>query len=64
MKSSTAQPTSAARGLAALQRQRASIARPSRIAGRTTAVFMTMPATEPSTSWPATCRKYGRSSQR
>ena len=29
-----------------------SIARPSRIAGRTTAVFMTMPASDPSTSWP------------
>ena len=35
----------------------ASMARPSRIAGRTMAVFITMPAIEPSTSSPATCRK-------
>ena len=42
----------------------ASIAWPSRIAGSTTAVFMMIPAMEPSTSCPATCRKYGRISQR
>ena len=40
------------------------IAWPSRIAGSTTAVFMMIPAMEPSTSCPATCRKYGRISQR
>src|SRR5215471_4376597 len=39
------------------------MARPSRMAGRTTAVFMTMPASEPSTSCPATWRKYGRIAQ-
>src|SRR2546426_3938892 len=63
-KASAAQPTSAAVASPRARDSARSIARPSRIAGRTTAVFMMMPATDPSTSWPATCRKYRRISQR
>ena len=35
-----------------------------RVTGRTMAVFMMMPITEPTVSRPATCRRYGRSFQR
>ena len=41
-----------------------SMACPSRMAGSTTAVFITMPASEPSSSSPATWRKYGRTLHR
>ena len=61
---SAAQPTSAAPACPRSKASARSIARPSRIAGSTTAVFMTMPAAEPSTSCPATWRKYGRIAER
>jgi hypothetical protein len=40
------------------------MALPSRIAGKTTKVFISTPATEPRMSSPATWRKYGRSVHR
>jgi len=54
MKATAAHDTSAAVAVPRSQASARSIARPSRIAGRTTAVFMMMPATDPSTSCPAT----------
>ena len=63
-KARAAQPTALAPTAPRSNASAASIAWPSRIAGSTTAVFMTIPAREPSTSCPATCRKYGRISQR